>query len=245
MPLLPIAALWPTGRLIHRRRQPEWMDDPQLDAQRHQQALEALARLNRLSQTAQALWPVIQKAAANQPDRPLRVIDIACGGGDVTLALARQAQQAGLPLELSGCDLSPIAIEHAQARAAQEHRKVTFFQHDAVHDPLPGYYDLAVTSLFLHHLEEGEAITLLTMLGSRCRQVVADDLVRSSVGWLLAWSASRLITRNPVVHVDAPRSVEGAFTPEELHQLADHAGLNGARLHRHWPARMQLSWSAA
>jgi hypothetical protein len=37
--------------------------------------------------------------------------------------------------------------------------------------------------------------------------------------------------------------VENAFTPDELRDLATHAGLERCTIHRHWPARMQLTWS--
>jgi hypothetical protein len=102
---------------------------------------------------------------------------------------------------------------------------------------------VAVTSLFLHHLEAGEAIALLNRMGTQARWTIVDDLVRSTWSWLVAYTATRLLTRSPVVHVDGPRSVEGAFTMAELRQLADHAGLEGGQLRRRWPGRMQLIWS--
>jgi SAM-dependent methyltransferase len=244
MPLLPLAAILPTGRVLHRHLQPEWMDDPALDAEQHHAALAALARLNRLSGTANALWPTIANAARRQPDRPVRVVDVACGGGDITLDLWRRARAANLSIEFAGCDISPVALDHARQQADRERARIDFFEHDPVHEPLPEFYDLAISSLFLHHLPGDEAVTVLNHLGERCRQVAIDDLARTTWGWLLAWGGSRAVTRNPVVHVDATRSVEGAFTPAELAQLAEHAGLKKPRIRRRWPARMQLLWSA-
>ena len=56
------------------------------------------------------------------------------------------------------------------------------------------------------------------------RLVLVSDLVRSRAGYALAAAVPRLLTRSRVVHVDAVRSVEAAFTPEEFRLLAAEAG---------------------
>jgi hypothetical protein len=45
-----------------------------------------------------------------------------------------------------------------------------------------------------------------------------------------------------VVHVDAVRSVEAAFTIGELESLAADTGMEGATVVRRFPARMLLAW---
>ena len=55
--------------------------------------------------------------------------------------------------------------------------------------------------------------------------------------------ATRVLSGSRVVHVDGPRSVEGAFTALEAQKLAERAGLAGARVSRRWPCRYLLSWS--
>jgi 2-polyprenyl-3-methyl-5-hydroxy-6-metoxy-1,4-benzoquinol methylase len=245
MPLLPISAILKPPSLAQRRPQLEWMDQPGLDPHLHRQALAALARLNQAAGAVGALWPAVREAAKTAGDRPVRVLDVACGGGDVTLGLWQRARQAGLAIDIVGCDISATAVQYAEGQARQQQAPVTFLEHDAVYDPLPGYYDVAVCSLFLHHLEAGEVITLLSQLGSGCRFVVADDLVRTGWSYVLAWGATRTLTRNPVVRGDGPRSVEQAFLPAELASLAEQAGLTGARVRRRAPARMQLFWSHA
>jgi hypothetical protein len=72
--------------------------------------------------------------------------------------------------------------------------------------------------------------------------VLVNDLSRGWRGWLAAYLGSRIITRSHVVHVDAPRSVEGAFTPEEAIDVARRAGWDGARVKRKFPFRYLLSW---
>jgi hypothetical protein len=48
-----------------------------------------------------------------------------------------------------------------------------------------------------------------------------------------------------VVHTDASISARAAFTPQELLDLAERAGMRGVRVRACFPARMTLVWDAA
>jgi 2-polyprenyl-3-methyl-5-hydroxy-6-metoxy-1,4-benzoquinol methylase len=108
---------------------------------------------------------------------------------------------------------------------------------------LPNDFDVVMCSLFLHHLSNDDALTLLRRMAAatRCLGLVSD-LRRSAYGLFLAYSASRVLSRSKVVHVDAVRSVRGAFTKSELQHLAAEAGLENATVANRWPARMLLRW---
>ena len=71
-----------------RHRVTELMDQPGLDEQLHRKALRGLRRVNWFSRSSGILWSAILGLARQVESRPLRVLDIACGGGDVTMAIA-------------------------------------------------------------------------------------------------------------------------------------------------------------
>lgn len=228
--------------LSRRQRQPELMDDPGLDPTEHARALRALARINWLSGSGRILWPTLRDLA-REISRPVRVLDVASGGGDVSLCLWRKARKTGIELTVEGCDISPTAIAHARQRAELAGANIRFFHLDALAQPLPDGYDAVTCSLFLHHLDEGPAVELLRRMGQAAgRLVLVNDLERTRQGYLMAWIGTRLLSRSPVVHVDGPLSVQGAFTPSEAVELARQAGLEGATAIRRWPARYLLSW---
>ncbi len=231
------------GLLSQRRRRPEVMDQPGLSPSRHVRALRGLARINFLSGSAGTLWPPLRDLAREVAPRPLRVLDFATGGGDVPVRLWRKARREGLGLQIEGCDVSPVAVEHARAAAARSGADVRFFAHDALRDAAPAGYDAAVSSLFLHHLSEEDAVAFLRRLAETAgRLVLVNDLARGWAGYTLAYVGTRLLSASPVVHTDGPRSVESAFTPDEALALADRAGLRGATVARRWPCRYLLSW---
>ncbi len=228
--------------LTRRRRRPELMDQPGLDPRLHREALAGLGRLHRLTRTHAHLWPPIRELASATGGRAVRVLDVACGGGDIAVALRRRALAEGLAVEVDGCDLSPVAIDYAAARAAAASVDCRFFRGDAVESPLPEGYDALICSFFLHHLDEGPAVELLRRMAAAARLVLVDDLVRSPAGYLYAYTGCLLLTRSKIVRVDGPLSVAGAFTPAEALALAREAGLAEAGLRRHWPQRFLLSW---
>ena len=60
------------------------MDDPSLDAGQHKEALQALARIHVVSRTASqiaARLVALSHDVSSTAEQPLRILDIACGGG--------------------------------------------------------------------------------------------------------------------------------------------------------------------
>lgn len=231
------------SQLATRNLQPELIDQPDLPTDRLQGALVGLERINLASGSARIVWAPIRKLAREAPDRPLRVLDVASGAGDVPIALWHKARKAGLSVTLHGCDINPRSIEFAKQRASHARADVEFFEHDALGAALPRTYDVVTCSLFLHHLTTEQAVELLRRMASAAaRLVLVNDLIRGAAGYGLAWLGTRILSRSPVVHSDGPRSVEGAFTRSEAAELARRAGLANARVNSRWPCRYLLSW---
>ncbi len=222
-----------------RERVAERMDDPDLAPEAHRAALRGLARINAWSGVGRTMWRWLARAAASSP---VRVLDVACGGGDLVCTWARRAAASGLAMEFAGCDRSPTAVATAQASAADiGPRPPRFFVHDVLADRLPERYDIVTCTLFLHHLGNDEAATVLERLRDAASQLVlVDDLRRTRLGYLLAWAGCRLLSRSPVVHYDGPVSVRAAFTCDEVRAMADRTGGADWTLHRHWPQRFLL-----
>ena len=226
-----------------RHRQPEWMDQPGLDPGAHRQALDSLGRAHWISRSAAAIWPAIREVLPSC-GRPLRILDLACGGGHVVVDLARRCAREGVAVEACGVDLSPVAIDYARALAARAGvQRVTFASLDVARQPLPGVFDVVLCSLFLHHLADEEAETLLRRMQNAARHLlVVSDLRRTRLGYLFAWVGCRLLSRSRVFHADGTRSVEAAFAMDEARRLAERAGLTGARIVARWPQRFLLTW---
>jgi len=227
--------------LRRRDRRPELMDDPALPPADHRRALAGLARINRWTGAAKLLWPPLRTLAGTLP-RPPRVLDVATGSGDIPLALARYAARAGVPVEIAGCDISPVAVAEA-ARRAGGAPNLRFFVHDVLKTPLPDGYDAVTCSLFVHHLDEPEAVNLFrAMKAAAGRLVLVNDLARGRFNYLAVAFAARVLSRSRIVPADGPLSVRAACTVGEMKARAERAGLTGAVVRGKFPCRQLLTW---
>lgn len=224
--------------LATRQLVPELMDDPAIDADEHRRALRGLARLTRLSRSAHVIRNALVDLAPPPGAAPLRVLDVATGGGDVPRRLATLAPG----LRIDGCDCSPTAVDLAATQPGGT-ADARVFELDVLEDPLPAGYDVIVCSLFLHHLPTETAVDLVRRLAAAAgRRLVVNDLERGRLNLCLVAIGARLVTRSPVVHTDAARSVRAAFTADELRAIARRAGLQEAVVERRAPCRLLLRW---
>lgn len=229
------------------------MDDPALAEAEHLHALHALARINAFSRTARQLAAAVAgivTAAGGRRREPLTVVDVGCGGGDVTVAVARRLgrmTRAGSlgPVHVIGLDVSPRAVHRSGELAARSGVAATFDVRDVIAAGCPPC-DVAITSLFLHHFDDSTASRLLRSMSEQARHgVVISDLIRSRVGLALAVAGTRLLSGSRIARVDGPLSVRAARTPAEYRGLCDASGLRGASIRRTWPERVLIRWDRA
>ncbi|MGI9212742.1 MAG: methyltransferase domain-containing protein [Methylococcaceae bacterium] len=231
-----------------RLLQAEDMDDPTLPPAELIEALTGLARLNRISFSASALWHVLEHAylgccATHQNRPPWTVMDLATGGGDLPIRLAEWARRKAYPWQILGADINPIALDRAAHQAAAQGVNVEWLRLDVTRDPLPDC-DWAISSLFLHHLDESTVVSVLSRMAQAARVgVLIDDLERTNLNRGLVCLGAHLLSRSAVVHQDSDRSLLAAFTLPEITALAHQAGLHPVQIASRFPARFQLLWT--
>lgn len=232
-------------------RQAELMDDPGLPEADHLRALEALATINAVSRTATQIATAVAAIVPHETTGPLHVIDLACGGGDVTLGCGFRFARSlgGREIVMTGVDFSHRGLDRAAARIAAARAAVaglplrfTFAARDIVASGcMP--CDIAISSLFFHHLDDEPAVRVLQSMAASCRMgFVVSDLIRSRLGLALALIGTNVLSRSRVARVDGPLSVRAARTPDEYRRLLDDAGLAEATIRRTWPERVLITW---
>ena len=180
---------------------PELMDDPSLARDEHQRALSGLARLNRWSGVARTTYAHIRKYAIESGNRPLRLLDIASGSGDLPIAWAKRAAREGLTIDITTTDISGFAVERQRQLAHSAGVSITAMEIDCVNNPLPTGYDLVTCCLFIHHLDEHQTFCLLqSMQAASENPILVCDLERSYLNMALVKIASKTLSRSNVVH---------------------------------------------
>jgi ubiquinone/menaquinone biosynthesis C-methylase UbiE len=172
-------------------------------------------------------------------DRPVEILDMATGCGDIPLSLVAWANLQGRPLHLTITDRSPEILAEARRTLAGV-PGVTFAVCDARAVPMPARsFDIVLCSLSLHHSAPGEAVQLLREMDRLARTgFILNDIRRCLAGYVAAWGASHVATRNRLTRHDMPLSVLRAYTPDELRALLRQAGIPDATVTTHPLFRM-------
>jgi len=192
-------------------------DDP--DAQRSRRDL---LRVNRVMGAARILGKAMRTAMAGRmpSGRPLRVLEIGCGDGDLLLAASAGLRWPTVDLTLLDRQLL-VDFETRRAFATRGWLARTVTADVMQWAIAPSHwprFDLVVANLFLHHFEADRLADVLEAIAPRCDALVACEPRRVR----LALAASHLvgaIGANAVTRKDAVLSVRAGFVEQEISAL--------------------------
>jgi len=93
--------------------------------------------------------------------RELRIMDLGAGTGYFSALIADRFPNAQLVL----IDISAEMLRIAEQKIDQlDHQRVSFLQADYLHADFHGTYDLVVSSLSIHHLDDSEKLALFARI---------------------------------------------------------------------------------
>ncbi len=171
--------------------------------------------------------------------KPLHIVDVGCGYGDMLRRIHAWAEDRNLPVVLTGIDSNPDAVR--AARAATRPGVATFLAGDAfAFKPVTGV-DVVVCSLLTHHLENDEIVKFLEWMERTARLGwLVNDLHRQATPYRLFRVFSRLMRWHAFVQHDGPVSILRSFRVEDWRRLLKRAGLGerGVVVREYWPARL-------
>jgi ubiquinone/menaquinone biosynthesis C-methylase UbiE len=200
----------------------ELLDGPLDDPAALAANLRDLRRINRWFGGVALSRRAVRALAGGRRD--LSLIDVGAGAADIPLALVgRDVGRAIAVDHRPEVRAMALAIEPALARDTV----VTYEVHDGRSLPYPDRaFDLAHTSLVLHHFDGPDAVALLEELRRIARVgVIVNDLERSRLGLLGARVLTRTVARAAYTRHDGPLSVRRAWRRTEAEALLHAAGL--------------------
>jgi SAM-dependent methyltransferase len=235
-----VAAFPAAGGLTERVEAAELLDAPGHDPAELAANLRDIRTVNRLaggSATVLRHLPALVRAVPRE--RPVVILDLATGSGDIPRAVAAWGARQARPVAITASDASPHILAEAR-RVLADTPGVTFAEWDARDVPMPNRsFDIVLCSLALHHFAPADAVRLLREMDRLARVgFIVNDIRRSAPGYAAAWLASRVATRNRLTRHDMPLSVRRAYTPTELRALCDEAVVPGVRVTTHPLFRM-------
>ena len=220
------------------------MDAPDADPEQLRRSLAFIRRVNRLFGYTRATLKHLDRFSRRwEPGRTVRILDVATGSADIPLAILKWARRRGFDVRIVGVDLHAATVI-AASRAVDESgegERLRIVRADALRLPFAdGSFDYTLTAMFLHHLDDDEAVRVLREMGRVARRgVIAADLLRRRRAYF--WITLFTLLANPMVRHDARVSVAQAFSEPEVLRMRDAAGLGFTRLYRHFGHRFVLA----
>jgi len=179
--------------------------------------------------TLRALDRLVVRAPAS---RRWLVVDVGGGRGDFARRLIRYAWRKGWAVHVVVVERDPDLLAVARRDAPPN---VSLVRADATALPFRSRgVDVVTMSLTLHHMEPDAAVTSLGEMSTTSRRaVIVNDLWRSWLSLALVWTTTRILGCHPISRHDGPLSVRRAYSPDEIHGLAQKAGLSQPRIRRY------------
>lgn len=225
---------------LPRSDQEELLDGKLPDAAELAQNFRDIQRVNQLLGGTSTVLRHLPEVLASVPtDRPATILDLATGSGDIPLAIVRWADRRNRAVTIVATDYADDILSLARKQLG-ELPNVTLARYDARDVLLPdGQFDIVLCSLSLHHFTPDDAIRVLREMDRLASAgFILNDLRRGRLGFVAAWVAARLTTRNRLTRNDAPLSVRRAYTVAELADLLRRAGIEDAKITTHRWFRM-------
>ena len=219
--------------------QPEWMDVAEEATPELERDLINLESLNRRFGACRVvlgkLIPLLRRR------QPLRILDLATGGGDIPRAVVREARALQCPVAVTAVDRQRATLQIAEKWSA-DFPEIRYVRSDIIDFTPDQPADIVMCNLALHHFEESDVIRLLRQCRLQAgRAALVTDLRRSFVARAAIAGVTELCYREPMTRHDARLSAARAFSYAELHRLAVAAGWWGFE-HRRCPFFRQMLW---
>lgn len=223
-----------------RADEEELMDDLTIAESELFRTLDELEVINRALGGYKATVAGISKLLA--PDcREFSLLDVGCGGGDVTRRLVAWARNRGVRAHVTAVDLSAPTVEYARAKS-RDFAEITFEVGDLFELDGTDRFDIVHGALVLHHFRGEDAPKALRKMYDLARSgLVINDLHRHPFAYWSIKVLTRILARSRLIRNDAPLSVLRAFVRRDWDDLGAVAELPRVEVDWRWAFRWQVT----
>ena len=201
----------------YRSEQAELMDDFTISGHLLRDTLDQLGRINRWLGGNRVTLDGVRELLKNQPKtKTYTVIDLGCGDGAMLREIAHFGRKKDYRFKLLGIDANKDAVAYGEELSVA-FPEIEYLSLDIFSKRFKQLNcDIALCTLFLHHLTEVEIRSFLAQLKDQTRLgIVSNDLQRSELAYGL-FRLLGLMISNPMVKQDGLTSILRAFKRKEL-----------------------------
>lgn len=228
-------------KMKHRTDDPEIMDDFQLEGDVLRQALDKIAQINQfLGGNKLTLKGVAKLLKKVHNSRPITIVDVGCGNGDMLRKLADFGFQNDLNLQLIGVDANKFTVNYA-VDLSKGYSNIIYRCEDIFDESFSELkYDMVLCTLTLHHFKNEDIIKLLILFNKNSKLgFVVNDLQRSPVAYRLFQVLCFVFRPNEMSREDGLTSILRGFKKHELIAFSENLGFEKYSIQWKWAFRYQ------
>ena len=218
----------------------EELDNFNLSGKVLHQTLDGLSLINRMLGNTNATFNAVKPAILNA-NRPLKIIDLGCGGGDNLRTIGTWADKNNHPIELIGIDGNEHILSYAHSKNTAG-ISIQYLQADilAPSFQLPSC-DLLISSHFIYHFADVDLINFLKNSKQQIStKIIFSELRRSRLAYVLFKFGNIFLPFSKMVKADGLKAIRRSFTKIELENILMEAGFERFRIQRKWALRWEV-----
>ena len=207
----------------YRSNQEEIMDDMEFRGEEMRELLDDLRRVNKWLGGNNATISGIRELLTNsEENREIRIIDLGCGDGEMLRVCSKALRSSRNNISFLGIDANKHIIEEARKRS-EKYPEIEYKVMDVFSPEMESMdYDIALYTLFLHHLKDDEISELLGKCTDNAKiGLVINDLERNRFAFELFKIVSTLFVRSRTAKIDGLISIARGFKKIELKAFSE------------------------
>ena len=213
-----------------RSSEKEKLDDLNLHGETLQKALKSLAWINRWFGNHRSVVKAMHSIYKKE-EKPLRIIDLGCGGGDLALAVAKSLQKQKIEFTITGIDGNANTITYAQKKCAA-FSEINFLQADILSNQFSIQpCDIFISSHFMYHFPGDDLVNFLkNNLSAVSTAFIFSELKRNSFAMRLFKFSRFLLPISKLAKEDGLLAIERSFSDKEWLAILQQADIVKYRL---------------
>lgn len=213
-----------------RSSEKEKLDDLNLHGETLHQALQSLEWVNRWFGNHRSVIKAIHSIIKKET-KPLRIIDLGCGGGDLALAVAKSLRQYKIEYSITGIDGNANTLVYAQKKCAA-FSEINFLQADILSTQFRiQSCDILISSHFMYHFTaDALADFLKNNLSAMSTAFIFSELKRNRFAMRLFKFSSFLLPISKLAKEDGLLAIKRSFSEKEWLAILQEAGIRTYRL---------------
>ena len=212
--------------LAVRSTEKEFMDDLDFSGQDLDESFSFIKFINLLGGGQRAVINGLKQTLKAWPKKkPMEILDVGCGLGDIGVAISRWGTANGFTIFYYGLEQNEHILQAARTQSGG--KNIQFIQGNIFDEAIPEA-DLVIASMVFHHFNDQEIVKAIAHLSRKSRvALMINDLERSVSAYAICYLLTFFL-QNEKSRKDALLSVEKGFTLEEMEGLMRTAGVQGS-----------------